>query len=194
MSKIRRLIDIIYQKYRFKKAGVLIGEKCRIEGVPWFKGEKNSVVIGKGFFANSNLDGNPIGYSNPLSFWTLDGGKIHIGNNVGMSNAALVAYGADIYIGDDVLIGGGTKIYTSDFHSIDFTSRMQHPDRGVHHKRVKISNGAFIGGGTIILKGVTIGEYAIIGAGSVVTKDVPDNEIWAGNPAKFIKNIDVLEK
>lgn len=52
---------------------------------------------------------------------------------------------------------------------------------------VRIKEGAFIGISTIILKPVTIGKNAIIGAGSVVTKDIPDNEVWAGNPAKFIK-------
>lgn len=52
-----------------------------------------------------------------------------------------------------------------------------------------IKDNAFIGAHSIILKGVTIGEKSIIGAGSVVARDVPDGEIWAGNPAKFIKNI-----
>ena len=47
----------------------------------------------------------------------------------------------------------------------------------------------FIGANSIILKGVTIGERSIIGAGSVVTKNIPDDEIWAGNPAKFIRKI-----
>jgi len=52
---------------------------------------------------------------------------------------------------------------------------------------VHIKRGAFIGARTIITKPCTIGNNSIIGAGSVITKDVPDNEIWAGNPARFIK-------
>ena len=56
-------------------------------------------------------------------------------------------------------------------------------------KPVVIGNDVFIGAKSIILKGVTIGENSVIGAGSVVTKSVPANQIWAGNPAKFIRCI-----
>lgn len=52
---------------------------------------------------------------------------------------------------------------------------------------VRIKKNAFIGTGTIITKPVTIGERSIVGAGSVVTKNIPDNEVWAGNPARLIK-------
>ena len=56
-------------------------------------------------------------------------------------------------------------------------------------KPIHIKQNAFIGMGSIILKGVTIGTNSIIGAGSVVTKNVPDGQIWAGNPAVYIKDI-----
>ena len=52
---------------------------------------------------------------------------------------------------------------------------------------VHIKRNAFIGAGTIITKPVTIGENAVVGAASVVTKDIPSGEVWAGNPARFIK-------
>lgn len=52
---------------------------------------------------------------------------------------------------------------------------------------VRIKKNAFIGTGTIITKPVTIGERAIVGAGSIVTKNIPDDEIWAGNPARVIR-------
>ena len=55
-------------------------------------------------------------------------------------------------------------------------------------KEVIVGESAFVGAGSIVLKGVHIGKNAIIGAGSVVTKDVPDYEVWAGNPAKYLKN------
>ena len=52
---------------------------------------------------------------------------------------------------------------------------------------VELCDDCFIGANTVICNAVRIGKNSIVGAGSVVTKDVPDNEIWAGNPARFIK-------
>ena len=60
---------------------------------------------------------------------------------------------------------------------------------GIRFKRggVELCDNCFIDANTVICNAVRIGENAIVGAGSVVTKDIPDNEIWAGNPARFIK-------
>ena len=61
-------------------------------------------------------------------------------------------------------------------------------------KRTYIHNGVWIGANCVIRQGVTIGEGAVIGAGSVVLKNVPDGEIWAGNPARRIKTRAHFEK
>lgn len=53
--------------------------------------------------------------------------------------------------------------------------------------KVHIRKNAHVGVNTIICKPVTIGENSIVGAGSVVTKDIPDNEVWAGSPARYIR-------
>jgi acetyltransferase-like isoleucine patch superfamily enzyme len=55
---------------------------------------------------------------------------------------------------------------------------------------VIIEDNVFIGAHSTILKGVTIGVNSVIGACSVVTKDIPANQIWAGNPARFIRALD----
>ena len=53
--------------------------------------------------------------------------------------------------------------------------------------QVHIKENAYLGAHVIVCKPVTIGKNAVVGAGSIVTKDIPDNEVWAGNPARFIK-------
>ena len=64
------------------------------------------------------------------------------------------------------------------------------PSGGKHWAPVVIKKGASIGGGSIILPGVTIGEKAMVGAGSIVTKDVPAGEVWCGTQAKLLRRID----
>lgn len=56
-------------------------------------------------------------------------------------------------------------------------------------KKIQIGNNVFIGAYTTILKGVTIGDNFIVGACSIVARDIPENEIWAGNPVKLIRKI-----
>ena len=89
----------------------------------------------------------------------------------------------NITIENDAHIAAGVRLLT---HRLDTNN----PDREDIHfieGQITIGEHAFIGSGTIITGEVNIGRSAIIGAGSVVTKSVGDNEIWAGNPAKFIK-------
>ena len=162
----------------------------RTNGIPWIMvAQGGRMSIGKNFCMNNGVKGNPIGCYERCTFFVDRGCTLTIGDNVGISQTALIAH-ADLTIGDNVKIGGGTCIYTSDFHSLDATIRASKED--MKHrvsKPVIIEHDAFIGARCLILKGVTIGVGSIIGAGSVVTKSVPAGEIWAGNPAKFIREI-----
>lgn len=90
-------------------------------------------------------------------------------------------YPDSIYIGKGVRITAGTKILT---HYLDPSQP------GVHFRRgeVHIEDDVFIGLNVCICSSVTIGKGAIIGAGSVVTKDIPPYQVWAGNPARYIKD------
>lgn len=129
--------------------------------------------------------GNFVGGSEKLSFYTGQNGYIKIGNNTGISSATLISQ-KGIEIGEYVFIGGGTKIYDNDFHQLRHEDRMI-VNSDIPSAKIIIKDRVFIGGHSIILKGVVIGENAVIGAGSLVTKSIPENEIWAGVPAKFIK-------
>lgn len=132
---------------------------------------------------------NPVGGGRTV-LQTIDGGEIIIGNNVGISHAILCAR-QKIVIEDNVLIGGGVKIYDNDFHSLEYTYRMERPDTHIKKSAIRIDEGAFIGAHSIILKGVEIGKHAVVGAGSVVSHSIPDGEIWAGNPAQKIGTTEI---
>jgi len=90
-----------------------------------------------------------------------------------------------ITIEDNVSLAPHVKVITHDssYHGIE-------PRIPIIRGRVIIKRGAFVGTGSIILPGVTIGERSIIGAGSVVTKDIPPNSIAVGIPARVIKKVD----
>lgn len=106
-----------------------------------------------------------------------------------MSNVAIHCHNS-ITIGNCVNIGAGTQIFDTDFHSLDWEDRRDKTDVIKQKtKPVLIGDFVFIGADSIILKGVHIGEKSIIGAGSVVSHNIPPEEIWAGNPAVFIRKI-----
>lgn len=148
------------------------------------------LVIGPGFRSNNREMANPIGRFHACSLIVSGTGELSIGSNVGMSSSAVVCHNK-VTIGDNVNLGGGTVIYDTDFHS---TSRLDRKDSvtdraNANTAPVIIKKDVFVGAHTTILKGVTIGEGSIIGACSVVTRSVPANEIWAGNPAKFLRGL-----
>ncbi len=92
---------------------------------------------------------------------------------------------AYVTIGDDCFIGPNVGIYTA-CHS---TKPIERNSRNEWAKPVTIGDNCWIGGGVTICPGVTIGNNVTIGAGSVVVKDIPDNCVAVGNPAKPIKKI-----
>lgn len=149
-------------------------------------GGKHSVTIGENVTLRSGTATNPLGGMNRILINVPQGGFLRIGNNVGITNSCFVAL-KGIVIEDNVLIGGDCKFYDSDFHSIEYTDRMQHPDTRKKSGVITVRQGAWIGAHTIVLKGVTIGARSVVGAGSVVSKDIPDDEVWGGNPAVFIR-------
>lgn len=186
IERLMRPINKVFNNYLLKKRCVICGKKLRINGRIYVLGD---VEIGDNVSINSGYKYNPIGGQERTSFITHGGGSILIGNNVGISNSAIVSM-EKIVIEDDVKIGGSCKVYDSDFHSLNYEQRMECPDMHIKTAPVIIKKGAFIGAHSIILKGVIIGEKSVIGAGSVVTKNVPDGELWAGNPAKYIRRIE----
>lgn len=116
-------------------------------------------------------------------FYSDFGENIHIGKNVFVNHACTFMDRGGITLEDEVLIGPKVNLITTD-HPQPPAER-----RATISKPIVIKKKAWIGVGATILAGVTIGENSIVAAGAVVTKDVPDNTIVAGIPAKVIKTI-----
>ena len=123
------------------------------------------------------------------------GKHIFIGDKVIINMNCTFVDNNRIDIGNNVLIASNVQIYTAT-HSVRLDERMvQNWSEGQEICRtyalpVKIEDGVWIGGGVIILPGVTIGRNSVIGAGSVVTRSIPENCVAVGNPCRVTKQID----
>ena len=113
------------------------------------------------------------------------GHHLHLGDNVYANfNLTLVDDG-DIYIGDKVMIGPNVTIATAG-HPIDPALR---DVQAQFNMEVHIGRNVWLGGGCVLLPGVSIGDNTVIGAGSIVTKDIPANVVAYGNPCRVIREI-----
>lgn len=126
------------------------------------------------------------------------GKNICLGNNVSINMNCTFVDCNRIEIGDNVLIASNVQLYTA-AHPVELSERLTpnwDSESEEHFCRtyalpIRIGSGCWLGGGVIVLPGVTIGNGSVIGAGSVVTKDIPENSLAAGNPCRVIRKINV---
>jgi UDP-2-acetamido-3-amino-2,3-dideoxy-glucuronate N-acetyltransferase len=105
----------------------------------------------------------------------------HIGRNVTLGNGCRIQGGAyvadDCHLGEGVFIGPNATLL-NDKYPPSRNSEQWQP--------VRIGKNAVVGGGSTVLPGCDIGEGGVLGAGSTLTKQLPKNEVWAGQPAVFV--------
>ena len=115
-----------------------------------------------------------------------NGRNIHVGDEFLANYNVTILDVAEVRIGDFVMIGPNTLISTVNHPLTPLGRRQRHS----LIKPVRIGNDVWIGGNVTILPGVTIGNNVVIAAGAVVTKDVPDNTLVGGVPAKVIRELE----
>jgi maltose O-acetyltransferase len=113
------------------------------------------------------------------------GYRIRVGSRTFVNYGLVALDVASIAIGDDVQIGPNVQLLTPT-HPIDPDARRAKWEAA---EPIAIESNAWLGGGVIVLPGVTIGENTVVGAGSIVTKDLPPNVVAAGNPARVVRSL-----
>ncbi len=111
------------------------------------------------------------------------GSYLHIGARTFVNFGLVALDAAPITIGDDVQIGPNVQLLTPT-HPIDAQLRR---DKWEAAEPIHVGDNVWLGGGAIVLPGVSIGENTVVGAGSVVTKDLPAGVVAVGNPARIIR-------
>ena len=190
MFKIHLKFTHVVNVIKLKFNGVKCGKKIKSMGVMILKlHPKSKVVIGD----NTNLISNRRRCSasslySPIKLSTFGPtSEIVIGNNVGLNGTVIISRSQKIEIGDNTIVAGNVVIVDSDFHNPWPPEQRMIFDGMQTDQSIYIGKNCWLGMNSIILKGVHIGNNSIIGAGSIVVKNIPENCLAAGAPAKVIK-------
>lgn len=187
-KSLRMLVEGARNRVLFRIFRVSCEQFPRIDGVLFLR-NSGILRIGRNVVINASHAAIPVGGFETTTLRVFPGGELVIGDGAGITNS-VVCCAQRIEIGKHVFIGAGCRIYDTDFHSLRLEDRLEEAQGRPLKARtspVRIREGAFLGSGTIVLKGVEIGERSIVGAGSVVSRSIPAGEIWGGNPARFLR-------
>ena len=201
MKRIKRIIKRILS-LRKKSPEEKLRSECEVRGNVNIDGysrvqkwNKNSrVIIEDGCVLINKSENNLAGILHECRFvLQTENALIHIGEHCGLSGVTIMC-AKRVVLGRNVALGANVTIYDNDMHAINPYVRQFDNDTNVVTKDVIIDDYVWIGAHSIILKGVHIGRCAVVGAGSVVTGDIPPLTVYAGNPAKYIKDIEITDK
>lgn len=139
-------------------------------------------------FAFVNLYGCTIGDNSKIGTFVEIQKNATIGKNVKVSSHTFICEGVEIE--DNVFVGHNVSFINDKYPRSSNADGSLQTEADWNVVKTRVKKGASIGTSVTILCGVTIGENAIVGAGSVVTKDVPDNAVVAGNPARLLRKLE----
>jgi acetyltransferase-like isoleucine patch superfamily enzyme len=131
-------------------------------------------------------------------------GRIELGDGVYLGDDCIVSAACSVKIGAEVMLAHGVQVFDNDSHPVDAALRRAdraaifagrpRPAGAVAQAPVEIGPGAWIGMGSLVMKGVHIGADSIVAAGSVVVRDVPAGCVVAGSPARVVKDLRVGDR
>lgn len=159
--------------------GVKIGKECNFVGsILIYKEPGSTIKIGENCRFSSSSYTNFRGLNHKCILQTGQrNASIIIGDNCGFSGTSIVC-NSSVLIGNNCVFGANVNIGDRDGHRDRYATK---------DKMVCIGQNTWLGMNVTVLKGVSIGMNCVIGANSLVTKDIPDNVVAAGNPAKILK-------
>jgi acetyltransferase-like isoleucine patch superfamily enzyme len=165
--------------------GAIVGAGCRLGPHAWCANDGPRAMI---------LLGDDVVCRGIVRREAFGDGRVVIGDDVYIGDDCIVSAAASIEIGSGTLLGHGVHVFDNNSQPVEAASRAADwravrdgaPRAAIDAAPVRIGEQAWVGFGSVVLKGVTIGARAVVAAASVVTHDVPDGAIVAGNPARAL--------
>jgi len=175
---LRWALTFFYRGPLFRGRCESVGKRFSLARLPFIVGH-TKIYIGDdvNFFGQVDIHSGRI----------FDEPKLIIHNRVDIGHGVSFVVNKEVVIEDDVNVAGGVGFMDSDSHPRDVEDRIADlPPKPEEIRPIRICKNAWISRGSMIMKGVTVGEGAIIGANSVVVTDIPPHSIAMGNPARVI--------
>jgi acetyltransferase-like isoleucine patch superfamily enzyme len=170
---------LLYREPMFRYRCARVGRRLHLEGPP-------PLIVGNGKIEV----GDDAHIGSPCTWDVGAMAELVIGDRVSLNYRNIVSAIKSVRIGDDTLIAGDVAIFDNTNHPVSPARRLARAGVTVNEAApVVIGRNVWIGIGSIIMRGVTIGDNSVVAAGSVVTKSVPPNTLVAGNPATPIRQL-----